>query len=213
MPLPLFFFLRMALAIWRLWGFFFFSSVKNAFGILVGIGLNLRSALGNTDRNQTLRVVLDYLCLPDCAENSLCGIIQLSGLLALLWFQQPPCFKAEEIETWNSWVPLNSHVILIYGMTDSWTFSSLGGKPEVPWQSRGSLHSVGGLPHPDTITICWPLGPWTFEIFHYLRCSSVSGSRCWLRALPLVRPLRRQCFLMWKPHLSKYHLLGVQTHQ
>ena len=63
MPLPLFFFLRMALAIWRLWGFFFFSSVKNAFGILVGIGLNLRSALGNTDRNQTLRVVLDYLCL------------------------------------------------------------------------------------------------------------------------------------------------------
>lgn len=64
MPLPLFFFLRMVLAIWRLWGFFFFSmSVKNAFGILVGIGLNLRNALGNIDRNQTLRVVLDYLCL------------------------------------------------------------------------------------------------------------------------------------------------------
>lgn len=45
-------------------GIFFFSmSVKNAFGILVGIGLNLRNALGNIDRNQTLRVVLDYLCL------------------------------------------------------------------------------------------------------------------------------------------------------
>ena len=35
----------------------------------------------------------------DCAENSLCRIIELSGLLALLWFQQPLRFKAEEIET------------------------------------------------------------------------------------------------------------------
>ena len=100
---------------------------------------------GNIDRNQTLRVVLDYLCLL-CAENSLCRIIELSGLLALLWFQQPLHFKAEEIETWNSWVPLHSHVILIYGLTDSWAFSSLGGKPEVPWQSCWEPAQRWGLP-------------------------------------------------------------------
>lgn len=84
-------------------------------------------------------------------------------------------------------MPHNSCIVLIYGLIHElsvvWVVNqkALGSK-------AGSLHSVRGPPHLDTMAICWPLGPWAFGVFCYLGAVQFPGSRHWLRALPLVRP-------------------------
>ena len=66
----LFFFLKIAGALWGLLWFHInsriicFSSVKNAIGILIGIALNLQIALGSVD-------ILMMLILPLC-EHGVC---------------------------------------------------------------------------------------------------------------------------------------------